>query len=257
MIFDTHAHYDDEKFDADREQVIEEVFGSGVGGVVDVGTTVETSVFAAELAGRWPGMYAAVGLHPEYLDTVQEGDLEKIRSLAARPKVVAIGEIGLDYYWNTVPKEVQATWFERQLELARELDLPVIVHSRDALGDTFDMIRAAAARGSRGVIHCFPGSPEQAREYVKWGFFLGIGGVATYPNSRVLREVLEVIPLEHLVLETDCPYLTPKPAGRGKRNTSLNLPHVIAAIAAIKGIPEETVEEATWNNAHRLYGLTQ
>ena len=288
MIFDTHAHYDADRYIGEREQVLNEVFASGVGRVVDVGTTVESSELAVRLAGQFPGVYAAVGIHPEELKDADFAWLDRIEALAAKPKaesddpdrpdvsaapkavsgtsdrsdasasskVVAIGEIGLDYYWNKENKEEQAEWFVRQLELARHLDLPVIIHSRDAAADTFEIMKEAARLGSRGVMHCYSYSAELAREYVKRGFYLGIGGVLTYDNSRVLKEVVKEIPLEHLVLETDCPYLTPNPYRKKRlRNQSSYLPEVVKAIAQIKEIPPEEVEAKTWANACKLFGL--
>ena len=256
MIFDTHAHYDAEQYIGERDQVLAEVFAGGVGRLVDVGTTIESSELAIWLAQRWPQVYAAVGIHPEELAGADFSWLDRIGELAANEKVVAIGEIGLDYYWNKENCGEQKEWFCRQLELARKLDLPVIIHSRDAAQDTFDIIRQAASAGNRGVMHCYSSSVEMAREYIKLGFFLGIGGVLTYDNSRVLKDVVREIPLEWLVLETDCPYLTPNPWRKKRmRNQSNYLTEVVRAISSIKEIPEETVLQKTWENANRLFGL--
>lgn len=254
MIFDTHAHYDDEAFDEDRDMLLGEIFSSGICCITNVGASMESTRKAAALSEKWEGMYAAVGVHPDHVGDMTETDLEELRSLAAKPKTVAIGEIGLDYYWDHAPHEVQKYWFERQLQLAREVQLPVVIHSRDAAKDTMDIMKEAAKKGSRGVIHCFSGSVEQAKEYVKMGFYLGVGGVVTFKNARVIKEVVQAIDLSSLVLETDCPYLAPVP-NRGKRNHSLLLSYVAEEIARIQGVSVETVTEQTRQNALRLYGL--
>lgn len=254
MIFDTHAHYDDEAFDEDRDTLLEEIFSSGICCITDVGASLESSREAVRLSQRWPGMYAAVGVHPDHTAELTDMDMEELCRLAVQPGVVAIGEIGLDYYWDNSPRDIQKKWFLRQLSVARQLDLPVIIHSRDAAKDTMDIMKDAAEAGNTGVIHCYSYSTEMAREYVSMGFFLGIGGVLTFKNSRVIKEVVADIPLSSLVLETDCPYLAPVPH-RGKRNNSLYLKDVAKQLAEIKGIPEETVIRETRANAMRLYRL--
>ena len=256
MIFDTHAHFDDEAFDEDRDTLLEEIFSSGICCITDVGASMESSRKAVELSQKWPGMYAAVGVHPDHTAEMKDEDLDGLRRLAGSPKVVAIGEIGLDYYWDNAPREVQKTWFLRQLSLAGELQMPVIIHSREAAKDTMDIMKDAAAAGIRGVIHCYSYSPEMAREYVKLGFYLGIGGVLTFKNAKNIKEVVRTVPLSSIVLETDSPYLAPVPY-RGKRNQSLYLKEVVRELAAIKNIPEETVIRETGLNARKLYRLEE
>ena len=255
MIFDTHTHYDDEQFDADREELLLSLKEHGVGAVANMGATMQGAVDSVALAERYPFVYAVVGIHPDHAKDLDEREFEKLRVLAQEEKVVAIGEIGLDYYWDSSEREVQKLWFKRQMELALELELPVVIHSREAAADTFAMIKETYEQSGgklKGVIHCYSYGAEQAREYLKMGFFLGIGGVATFKNGRKLKEVIEAVPLEQIVLETDCPYLAPEPF-RGKRNYSGYLSYVVAAIAASKGVSTEEVEKATWENALRLY----
>ena len=253
MIFETHAHYDDEQFDLDRDQLLGSMQKGGVGTIVNVGASLASSRASVSLAERYPFIYAAVGVHPDHAGEMDEDGLRELRSLCGGDKVVAVGEIGLDYYWDEAPRDVQKEWFVRQLELAREMSLPVIIHSRDAAADTLEIMQSHA-RGLMGVIHCFSYSREMAREYLNMGFYLGIGGVVTFKNAKKLKEVVEYMPLDRLVLETDCPFLSPVP-NRGKRNSSLNIPFVIGEIAQIKGIPSKAVEEAAWENAFKLYRM--
>ena len=224
MIFDTHSHYNDKQYTQDREAVLASLEDAGVTQVVNVSASWKDLLDTLELIQKVPFMYGAVG------------------------------EIGLDYHWNVEPKEVQQEWFVRQLHLATEEKMPVIIHSREASQDTFDIMKKEHAGTTGGVIHCFSGSAEMAKEYVKMGYYIGVGGVVTFKNSRVLKEVVKAIPLEHIVVETDCPYLAPTPH-RGKRNSSVYLPLVIEEIAKLKGITAEEVENATYENAQRLYGL--
>ncbi len=261
MIFDTHAHYDQNWFDDDREEILKSLPSGGVGRIVNIGCDLETSRRSIELSQQYDFIYAAAGVHPSDavngLDPAQDAEsLEQIREMAGHEKVVAVGEIGLDYYWIKEPemRERQKMWFRRQIELARQLQLPIVIHSREAAKDTLDIAKEENLRDVGGVMHCFSYPKEIAREYLNMGFFLGIGGVLTYQNARVLKEVVDYAPAESLVLETDCPYLTPVPY-RGKRNCSLYLPYVVSAFAQIKGISEEEVEEITWNNAMRLYRM--
>ncbi len=253
MIFETHAHYDDEQFDMDRDQLLGSMEAGGVGTIVNVGASLASSRASVSLAERYPFIYAAVGVHPDHTGELDEDSFRELRELCRREKVVAVGEIGLDYYWDEVPGKIQKRWFVRQLELARELSLPVIIHSRDAAADTLEIMQEHARR-LKGVIHCFSYSKELAREYVRMGFFIGVGGVVTFKNGRKLKEVVEDIPLTSIVLETDCPYLAPVP-NRGKRNSSLNLPYVVEEIAALKHISCEKVVAQTEENARKLYGM--
>lgn len=250
LIFDTHAHYDDKAFDGDREDVIDMLFKNGVCGVVNQGTDIKTSEFSINLARRYDGFYAAVGLHPECLDENSINDLCKIRELAKSEKVVAIGEIGLDYYYD-IPRDLQKTVFAKQLELAAELDLPVNIHDREAHGDTLEMLKKYKPKG---ILHCFSGSVEMAKEIVKLGMYIGIGGVVTFKNARKTVEVIEVIPLERLVLETDCPYLSPVPF-RGKRNDSSMIKYTAQRIAEIRNTTAEEILTITRRNAADVYKI--
>ena len=252
QYFDTHAHYDSGKFNADREEVLRAVHESGVALIVDPGDCAATSARAVAIAQEYDFVYAAVGWHPEEAAGWTDDSLEQIRALAAQPKVCAIGEIGLDYYWDKENHEKQIYWFERQLEVAREEKLPFIIHSRDAAKDTLDTMKRLHAGDIGGVVHCFSYGKEMAREYLDMGLSLGIGGVLTFKNARKLVEVVEYAPLESLLLETDSPYLAPIP-NRGKRNSSLNIPYVVEKIAEIKGVSREEVEEVTWKNSFRVF----
>ncbi len=250
MIFDTHAHYDDSAFDEDREELLAGLFSGEVCAIVNQGTTVETSRESLRLAEGFTGMYAAVGLHPECLDENSIDDLEVIRGLLSHPKAVAVGEIGLDYYYD-IPKELQRDIFERQLAMAKELDMPVVIHDREAHGDTMELLRKYKPEG---ILHCFSGSVEMAREVVKLGMYIGIGGVVTFKNARKTVEVVSELPLESLVLETDCPYLAPVPF-RGKRNDSSLIRYAAQRIAEIRGIETGQVLEITKNNAVKVYRI--
>ena len=253
MIFDTHAHYDSGGFNADRDQVLASLPAAGVGLVVDPGCDVESSRAAVELAEKYPHVYAAVGIHPGDCDGCTDADFAVIRELAKHPKVVAVGEIGLDYYWkDNAPRDFQIAVFRRQLELALELDLPVIVHDREAHGDCLAVVLDYPAL--RGVFHCYSGSPEMAEELLKRGWYLGFDGPITYKNARRSPEVVAVTPLDRILIETDAPYLTPEPF-RGKRNDSTKLPYVVEKLAEWKGITPAEMERITGENGRRLFGI--
>lgn len=253
LIFDTHAHYDDEAFDVDRETLLASMPEHGVGRILDPGCDLESSRRAVELARTYPHVYAAVGWHPENCAPYTAESLDTLRDWAREPKVVAIGEIGLDYYWEqNPPREWQQRVFRDQLALAQELDLPVIVHDREAHADSLAIVQEFPA--VRGVFHCFSGSVEMARELLKRGWYLGFDGPITYKNARKALEVLQMCPLERMVIETDSPYLTPVP-NRGKRNDSSNLKYVIDKIAEVKGVSASEVERATFENGKKLYGM--
>lgn len=254
MIFDTHTHYDDEQFDEDRDQLLSGLPAQGVGAVVDVGASLASCRAALALAARYPNVYAAVGVHPDEVGNLTEPDLAWIRLAASGEKVVAIGEIGLDYYWDKEGHEVQKRWFREQLRLAKEAGLPVIIHSREAAADTWQVMKEERLEEIGGVIHCFSYSWEMAELYLKAGFYLGIGGVVTFRNAKKLKEVVKRAPLERLVLETDCPYLAPVPH-RGRRNSSAYLPFVAAEIASLKDVTPEVVVDQTEQNARKLYRL--
>ena len=256
-IFDTHAHYDSNGFAADRDEILSALPAAGVGLVVDPGCELESSRAALALAERYPFVYAAVGIHPSDCAGTGEAEFAALRKLCGHEKVVAVGEIGLDYYWKDNPsKEFQQTVFRRQIELAIELDLPVIVHDREAHGDSLAIVLDYPE--ARGVFHCFSGSPEMAEELLKRGWFLGFDGPITYKNAQKAPEVAAVTPLDRIVVETDSPYLTPVPF-RGKRNDSRYLPYVIEKLAEWKGVSPEEMVRITWENGLRLFpkvGLT-
>lgn len=254
MIFDTHAHYDDEAFNEDREAVIKSLAAAGVETVVNIGASMASSETTLELTRNYPFIYGTAGVHPSETAELDEEKFQRLKEIVREPKIVAVGEIGLDYYWEKPAHDIQKNWFERQLELAREVNLPVVIHSREAAKDTLEIMKAAKAGDMGGVIHCFSYGKDMAREYLDMGFFLGIGGVLTFKNAKKLREVVEYAPMAQLVLETDSPYMAPEP-NRGKRNTSANLPYVVNMMAEIKGLSLEDVIAATEKNARRLYRM--
>ena len=253
MLFDTHAHYDDERFDGDREALLASMPEKNVGLIVNPGCDIPSSRVAVELAGKFDFVYAAVGIHPENCADFESEQIEKLRELAKEPKVVAIGEIGLDYYWaENPPKDLQQKVLRRQLLLAQELRLPVIIHDRDAHADTMAIVREFPQ--VRGVFHCFAGSTEMARELIGMGWMLSFNGAATFKNARKAPEVIAAVPLEKLMIETDAPYLTPVPH-RGERNDSSYVRFVAGKIAEIKGLSPEEVERVTWENGRRFFGI--
>ncbi len=254
MIFESHAHYDDDRFAKDREAILKKVRGAGVGCIINAASSMNSSRLSLELAKTHEIIYTSVGVHPHDVQEMKENDLEILLAMTAFDKVVAIGEIGLDYYYDNVPPEIQKLWFRHQIKLAVDLDLPMIIHSREASKDTYDILHENNAHKVGGVIHCFSGSVETAKMYVKLGYYIGIGGVITFKNSKKLVEVVKEIPLDKLLVETDSPYLSPIPH-RGKRNDSSYLPHIIEEIAKIKNVSSKEVEEATWNNGCKLFGL--
>ena len=256
MIFDTHAHYDDPVYEKDREELFEAMRAEGVGMITDIGADIASTKKAAELSNAYDFVYAAAGVHPSEVYSLEEADMDFLLEMAKNPKVVAIGEIGLDYHYEDTVREVQKKWFIRQLELAKEVKLPVVIHSRDAAQDTLDIMKDIHAEDIGGVIHCFSYGWEMAKIYLDMGFYLGIGGVVTFSNAKKLREVVEYMPMEQMVIETDCPYLAPVP-NRGKRNDSFNLPYVVNKIAEIKGIRPDEVIDITSANAKKLYGIGQ
>lgn len=256
MIFETHAHYDDEAFDSDREELLSSMQENGIGHIVNVSASLDSLDRTRELMEQYPFVYGAMGLHPDEVGDMNEAVMQKLRDYCRLEKTVAVGEIGLDYYWEKENHETQRYWFERQLELAREEKLPVIIHSRDAAADTLQVMKDCRAGEIGGVVHCFSYSREMAGEYLKMGLYLGIGGVLTFKNARKLREVVEYAPLDQLLLETDSPYLAPVPY-RGKRNSSLNIPLIVQQIAEIKHLSCEEVIEQTEQNAMQLFLANQ
>lgn len=252
QIFETHAHYDADWFDEDRDALLQSMPERGIGYIVNVTSNLDSLQKTVELTQKYDFVYGSAGIHPTDSLELTEDNFYRIEEAAKNPKIVAIGEIGLDYYWKKPDNETQKKWFIRQLDLARKLQKPVIIHSRDAAQDTMNIMKENHAEDLGGVIHCFSGSLQIAQEYVKMGFYIGVGGVVTFKNGKKLKEVVEGIPMEAIVLETDSPYLTPVPY-RGKRNCSLYIPLVAEEIAKIKGITAEEVIKITYENARKLY----
>ena len=259
MIFDTHAHYDDEAFDEDRDQLLSSMKDGGVGCIVNVCASVGGFGGTLELIKAYPFVYGAVGVHPDDAGIMTQDTLDEIRRLSHMEKMVAIGEIGLDYYWHKEEAEhkQQQEMFRAQMDIAREEKLPFMIHSRDAAEDTLEIVKEYMKKDmSGGIIHCFSYSKEIAAEYLKMGLYLGIGGVLTFKNAKKLKEVAAIAPLSQIVLETDCPYLAPVP-NRGKRNFSGNLPYVVEKLAEIKGVSAEEIIRETAKNARALYRITE
>jgi len=260
MYFETHAHFDDRRYDEDRDQIIEEAKKAGVDIIVNCGSSMRSSRASVELAGRYDYIYATVGVHPHDVKSMDEEKFESLKLLASAPKVIAIGEIGLDYFYEHSERELQKVWFAKQIEFAIEIGLPVIIHNRDAHEDTFDVLEKgcqdaiAVGKVLRGVIHCFSGSAEMASRFVKLGFFIAFGGAITFKNSRKSLEAIEVVPIERILIETDCPYLAPEPF-RGKRNTSAYLNFVVDKIEEVKGMGHEDIAKQTYDNAKVLFGI--
>ena len=254
MIFDTHAHYDDDAFDEDRDVLLSGMKDAGVEYIVNIGASMASSKRSVALAEKYPFMYAAVGVHPDEVGELDEEKFATLKEWAKHEKVKAIGEIGLDYYWDKEGHDLQKHWFLRQMELAHEMKLPMIVHSREAAKDTLDMVIAAKPLELSGIIHCYSYSVEQVREYLNMGYYIGVGGVLTFKNGKKLKEVAEYTPLSQIVLETDCPYLAPVPY-RGKRNDSSKLSYVAEELAAIKQVSVEEVIRITTENGRKLYHI--
>ena len=262
MIIDTHVHYDDDAFDGDREALLGSLRENGIGAVIDIGSSAESLPKVRELTAKYDFVYGAVGLHPDEIGDLTDKVLVDMRQDIENPKIVAVGEIGLDYYWDKEAREVQKEAFRKQVCLAQEYGKPIVIHSREAAADTLEIVKEMYGPGAageymerKGVMHCYSYAVEQARIYTrKLGFYLGIGGVVTFKNAKKLKEVVADTPMEYLVLETDCPYLAPVPF-RGKRNSSIYLPYVVRAIAEIKEISEEEVMRITAANARQLFGI--
>ena len=250
MYFESHAHYDDERFDDDRDELLASFPAEGIETVVNSSSDIASSRASIVLAEKYPFFYASVGVHPHEVSKMREEDIDTLRELSKHPKVVAIGEIGLDFYYDLSPRDDQRYWFKRQLALAEELDMPVIIHSRDASQECFDIISASNVR--KGVIHCYSGSAPMAQDYADMGFYIGIGGSLTFKNNKKTVEVVEKLPLEKILIETDSPYLAPVPY-RGRRNDSRLLKYVVEKISEIKNVPEIDICNITKNNAIELF----
>ena len=254
MIFETHAHYDDERFDEDRDILIEKLFQKNICNIINVGASIESTKTTIALAKKYENMYAAAGVHPSDIAGLNEETLAWLKEQTKDPKVIAVGEIGLDYYWDKEEEvqKAQRYWFAQQMGLARESQLPVIIHSRDAAEDTMRVMKEVHAEEIPGVIHCYSYSPEMAKEFIKMGYYIGVGGVVTFKNAKKLKETVMQIPLERILLETDSPYMAPEPH-RGSRNDSGHLVCVAEKIAELKGITAKEVENATLANARKLF----
>ena len=254
MIFESHAHYEDARFDEDREALLSSFPQKGIDYVVNVGSSLNTTQQSIALAKQYDFIYAAAGVHPEETAELNEENFAWLCEQMKQEKVVAVGEIGLDYHWDEPERKIQKVWFERQIALARQVSLPMIIHSRDAAQDTLDIMKACKAEEAGGVIHCFSYGVEMAREYLNMGFYIGIGGVLTFKNAKKLKEVANYVPLDRILLETDCPYMAPEPH-RGKRNSSLYLPYVAETLATIKGVDVEEVYQTTRENGKQMYRI--
>lgn len=252
MIIDTHAHYDDEDFDVDRDEALFGLKDRGVEIVINAAASMDGCRRTLEMIEKYPFMYGMQGVHPDDVGDLTEADIEFMEKHASNPKIVAIGEIGLDYHWDIAPRDVQKYWFKRQMELAKKVKLPICVHSRDAAADTLTIMQESKAEEIGGVIHCYSYSPELAKEFLKMGFYFGIGGVVTFKNGRKCKETVDMLPMDKIILETDAPYLAPEPF-RGKRNESFYLSYVAKMIAEIKGLSEQEVIDITNKNARELY----
>jgi len=253
-IFETHAHYDDHAFLEDQDILLKQMHKEGIEYIVNIGCSMENSRSITEFVKKYDFLYGTAGVHPEDAGNLTEQDLAELEELSRKDKILAIGEIGLDYHYDEPPKDIQKYWFVRQLGLAKRRELPVVIHSRDAAKDTLDIMKAEHAGETNGVIHCFSYGVEMAREYLNMGYYIGIGGVVTFKNGRKLKEVAEYTPLDRIVLETDAPYLAPVPF-RGKRNCSLYLRYVAEEIARLKGVSVEEVCAVTFENAKKLYKI--
>ncbi len=263
MIFDTHTHYDDPVYDEDREAVLEGLAAANVGKICNIGANMQGTRDTVALAAKYPFVYGTAGVHPDEVGELNEELFAELRELAKAPKMVAIGEIGLDYHGFGVfedkpDKDTQKLWFRRQLDLAHELNLPVVIHSRNAAEDTMEIMEEYHNNGliKGAVIHCYSYSKELAIKYLNMGYYIGVGGVLTYDGQKKLTRVVEMLPMDRLLLETDCPYLTPVPIRKDReRNLSNYLNFVVDKISELKGLSREEVEAATWDNAHRFYGI--
>ncbi len=256
MIFDTHAHYDDAKFDPDRQEILDAMREHGIGRIVNVSSDFPSWARTIALTKEYDFIYGALGIHPSDIDGLNAERFAQMRELLNLEKILAVGEIGLDYYWEKDPevRERQKYWFRNQFELAKEKKLPVIIHSREAAQDTVEILEALHAEEIPVVIHCYSYTPEMAERFLKMNCWFGIGGVVTFKNAKKLQETVRMLPEEKLLLETDCPYLSPEP-NRGKRNSSYNLPYVAEKIAELRGISAEEVIRLTEKNAEEFYGI--
>lgn len=256
MFFDTHAHLDDEQFEADRELVIKRAREAGLRLIMNVSCDLGAARKTLELTKKHNFIYGAVGIHPQDAKNITEDDFQELKELAQEDKIMAIGEIGLDYYWDEVPHDVQHQILRRQIKLAKEVKLPVIIHDREAHQDVFDILKKEGAQEVGGVMHCYSGSWEMAKEYIKMGFYISLGGPVTFKNGRKVQEIAKLVPLENLLIETDAPYLAPVPY-RGKRNESAYVVKTAEQIAQLKGLDVEVVAKATLENGKKLFKIIE
>ena len=254
MLFDSHAHYDDEKFDGDRYELLDSMRENNVGYIMNSCSSLSDIPKIFELAERYPFIYLSVGIHPHEVSDTTESDMEALKKACLNPKVKAIGEIGLDYFYDNSPRDLQKKWFVRQIELAEEVSLPIVIHDRDAHGDTMDILKGFDMENIGGEFHCYAGSREMAREILDMGMYIAFGGSLTFKKAVRPREVAAYVPLDRILIETDCPYLTPEP-NRGKRNNSIYMKYVVDMLAEIKGVSAEIIENAAMENAKRLFNI--
>ncbi len=250
MFFDSHAHYDDAAYDNDRAELIDMMKKNGVDKIINVGSDMRSSIRSIELAQKYDFIYAAVGIHPHNIQDMTEENIKLLQKYCNCYKVVAVGEIGLDYHYENIDRDAQKYWFKRQLDICAQTGRPVIIHSRNAAADSFEILKNSGVH--KGVIHAFSGSPEMAKQYISLGFYIGVGGVSTYKNAKKLVETIKQIPLEKILIETDAPYLTPEPY-RGQRNNSQNLRLIVERIGEIKQIPPEFVANISYENTEILF----
>lgn len=250
MYFESHAHYDDERYSEDREEVINSLKENDIDYVINIGCDMKSSKKSMDLSDKHDFIYCTVGVHPHSVKDMEDKDIEKLKEYLKEKKVVAVGEIGLDYYYDNSPRDIQKYWFKKQLKLCIETGKPAVIHSREATAETLEIIKESGVK--KGVVHCYSGSAEVAKEYVKMGVFIGVGGVVTYKNAKVLVEVVEKTPIENILIETDSPYLAPHPM-RGQRNNSIYLKYITEKIAKIKKILPEEVARITSENAKILF----
>ncbi len=252
MFFDSHAHFDDARFNDDRDALLSSMQKNGVSGIANIGADLKSSLSSVALAKKYDFVYAVVGVHPHDAESMTDATLSQIASLAAEKKVVAIGEIGLDYYYDNSPRDTQRYWFKKQMKLASQLNMPVVIHSRDAMEDTIKICRENKVCG--GVIHCFSGSAESARIFLDMGYYISFAGPVTFKNAKALPEVAKIVPEDKILIETDSPYLSPEPH-RGERNSSLNVHCVAEKLAEIRGVTAQHIARITTENAKRLYRI--
>lgn len=254
MLFDSHAHYNDERFDEDRDEILSQMNKNNVGLILNSCSSLDEVKDIFAICEKYPFVYASVGVHPHEAEGLTENDMDLLKKYAKNPCVKAIGEIGLDYYYDFSPRDIQQKWFARQVDIAREINMPVVIHDRDAHKDTMDILRSHKVSDVGGVFHCYAGSVEMAREILDWGMYIAFGGTLTFKKSVRPAEVAKYVPLDRIVIETDSPYLTPEP-NRGKRNSSLYIHYVAEKLAEIKGLSVEEVENTTYENAKKCFGI--